>query len=41
MIKEDAYIKNGNISSENIHFYKEFGYLVAPAMVSIAEIDEL
>jgi len=41
MIKEDAYIKNGNIGPENILFYNDFGYLVAPAMVSIAEIDEL
>ena len=41
MIKENAYIKNGSISPENILFYKEFGYLVAPALLSIAEVDEL
>ena len=41
MIKEDAYIRNGSISYENINFYKEFGYLVAPALLSISEIDEL
>jgi len=41
MIKENAYIKNGSISPENILFYKEFGYLVAPALLSITEVDEL
>jgi phytanoyl-CoA hydroxylase len=41
MKKEDAYIKNGSISPENINFYKEYGYLVASALLSIAEIDEL
>jgi phytanoyl-CoA hydroxylase len=41
MIKENAQIKNGRISPENIQFYKEFGYLIAPSILSLSEIDEL
>ncbi len=41
MTKEDAYIRNGSISQRNINFFKEFGYLVAPALLTISEIDEL
>lgn len=41
MIKENAYIRNGSISPENIFFYKEFGYLIAFSLLSISEIDEL
>ncbi len=41
MKKEYAYINNGSISNENIAFYKEFGYLVAPNLLSGNEIIEL
>lgn len=41
MNKENAYIKNGSISKENIAFYEEYGYLVAPDLLSIHETDEL
>ena len=41
MIKEDAFIKNSRTSHENINFYKEFGFLVAPKLLSVSEIDEL
>jgi ectoine hydroxylase-related dioxygenase (phytanoyl-CoA dioxygenase family) len=40
MNKEHAYIK-GSIDDENIAFYKEYGYLIAPAMLSHDEINEL
>jgi ectoine hydroxylase-related dioxygenase (phytanoyl-CoA dioxygenase family) len=40
MNKEYAYIK-GSIDDENIAFYKEYGYLIAPAMLSSEEINEL
>src|SRR5215213_10259144 len=41
MKKEHAYIKNGAISSENIVFYKTYGYLVALSLLSGDEVDEL
>ncbi|MEO8720606.1 MAG: phytanoyl-CoA dioxygenase family protein [Ginsengibacter sp.] len=41
MTNENGYIKNDRISPENINFYKEFGYLVAPMLLSPTEIDEL
>ena len=41
MKKEDAYINNGSITSENIAFYKQLGYLVAPNLLSVNEIAEL
>jgi phytanoyl-CoA hydroxylase len=40
MNKEYAYIK-GSIDDENIAFYNEYGYLIAPAMLSSEEINEL
>jgi phytanoyl-CoA hydroxylase len=40
MNKDYAYIK-GSIDDENIAFYKEYGYLIAPAMLSSEEINEL
>lgn len=40
MNKEHAYI-NGVISPENINFYASYGYLIAPAMLSQNEVDEL
>jgi len=41
MNKEDAYINNQRISDANILFYKNYGYLIAPALLSSNEIDEL
>ncbi|TAN11698.1 MAG: phytanoyl-CoA dioxygenase family protein [Chitinophagaceae bacterium] len=41
MTKKDAYIKNGSISHENINFYNGYGYLIAPELLSVSEIDEL
>jgi ectoine hydroxylase-related dioxygenase (phytanoyl-CoA dioxygenase family) len=41
MNKEHAYIQHGSIVDENIAFYKEFGYLIAPGLLSKNEIDEL
>jgi ectoine hydroxylase-related dioxygenase (phytanoyl-CoA dioxygenase family) len=41
MNKEHAYIKNGVISKENAAFYAEYGYLIAPELLSTNEIDEL
>lgn len=41
MNKEHAYVNNGKITNENVDFYKEYGYLVAPALLSKNEIDEL
>jgi ectoine hydroxylase-related dioxygenase (phytanoyl-CoA dioxygenase family) len=41
MNKEHAYIKNGNISKENIAFYAQYGYLVAPGLLSNDEVKEL
>jgi phytanoyl-CoA hydroxylase len=40
MNKEYAYIR-GSIDDENIAFYNEYGYLIAPAMLSSEEINEL
>jgi len=41
MIKEQAYVKPEGITPENIAFYKAYGYLVAPQLLNIHEIDEL
>jgi ectoine hydroxylase-related dioxygenase (phytanoyl-CoA dioxygenase family) len=41
MNKEHACIKNGRISQENVSFYAEYGYLVAPGLLSGSEIEEL
>ena len=41
MKKEHAYINNASITNENIAFYKQFGYLVAPNLLSGNEIAEL
>lgn len=41
MNKEHAYINNCSISSENIAFYKEYGYLVVENLLSGGEITEL
>jgi ectoine hydroxylase-related dioxygenase (phytanoyl-CoA dioxygenase family) len=40
MNKEHSYIK-GSIDEENIAFYKKYGYLIAPDLLSKNEIDEL
>jgi phytanoyl-CoA hydroxylase len=36
-----AFVERGNLLPENIHFYKEFGYLVAEQLLSPEEIKEL
>jgi phytanoyl-CoA hydroxylase len=41
MNKQHAYIGDEGISRENIAFYKDYGYLIAPALLSPAEIAEL
>src|SRR5215471_11210313 len=41
MNREHAYIKNGTISNDNIAFYAEYGFLVAPELLSKNEIDGL
>jgi phytanoyl-CoA hydroxylase len=41
MKKEHAFINNAGITNENIAFYKQFGYLVAPNLLSGNEIAEL
>ncbi|SMO71871.1 phytanoyl-CoA dioxygenase family protein [Solitalea koreensis] len=41
MNKEQAYLRNGSISQENIAFYAEYGYLIAPRLLSNTEIREL
>jgi ectoine hydroxylase-related dioxygenase (phytanoyl-CoA dioxygenase family) len=38
MNKDSAHIANGRLSPENIAFYLEWGWLIAPALVSSAEI---
>ena len=35
------FISNGNISSENVQFYNDYGYLIAPGIVSPDEVDTL
>jgi phytanoyl-CoA hydroxylase len=37
----NAYIKDGKVSSTNIEFYKNYGYLIAPQLVSGEEVAEL
>lgn len=41
MNKEHAYIDNGCISDDNVAFYKQYGYLIAPDLLSASEITEL
>jgi ectoine hydroxylase-related dioxygenase (phytanoyl-CoA dioxygenase family) len=41
MNKEHAYIKDGVISKENVAFYADHGYLIAPELISNDEINEL
>lgn len=41
MDSEHAYVRNGNLSIENITFYNEYGYLLAPGLLSGPEITEL
>lgn len=41
MNKEHAYVKDGCISKENIAFYAQYGYLVAPGLLSASEIGDL
>lgn len=41
MTNKDAFINNGTISIDNIKFYSENGYLIAPALLSSAEITQL
>lgn len=38
---QDAYVPATGISAENVAFYRDFGYLVAPSLFSNEEIDEL
>lgn len=37
----DSYVIKRNISSDNINFYQNYGYLIAQEMLTAAEIDEL
>lgn len=41
MNKEHAYIDNGCISDDNVAFYEQYGYLIAPDLLSASEIAEL
>jgi len=41
MNKGNAYVKDGVLSKENIAFYAEYGYLVAPGLLSNDEISGL
>jgi|SRR5215204_1070965 len=41
MNKEHAYIKDAAISRENIGFYAQYGYLVAPGLLTSQEIEDL
>lgn len=41
MKKEHAIITDGQLSKDNIEFYKEYGYLIAPALLSPQEIAAL
>jgi len=41
MNKEHAYVNNGSISKENIAFYAEYGYLVAPGLLAAHEVEQL
>jgi ectoine hydroxylase-related dioxygenase (phytanoyl-CoA dioxygenase family) len=36
-----AYIQDGRLTAANIEFYKEFGYLIAPDLLSTKEVAEL
>ena len=38
---EYAYVKGAKVSTANIDFYKEYGYLVAEQLLTDDEIDEL
>ncbi|HEX5153181.1 MAG TPA: phytanoyl-CoA dioxygenase family protein [Parafilimonas sp.] len=41
MNKENAYVSSEGISKENVTFYTTYGFLVAPALLSGNEIEEL
>src|SRR3954467_7411254 len=41
MNNESAFVRNGNVTTENVTFYKDYGYLICPDMVSPGEIAEL
>ncbi|CAL1517918.1 phytanoyl-CoA dioxygenase family protein [Chitinophaga sp. MM2321] len=41
MKNPSQFVINGNLSSENTQFYKEYGYLIAQGLVSPDEIDKL
>ncbi|WP_254560020.1 phytanoyl-CoA dioxygenase family protein [Dyadobacter diqingensis] len=41
MTNENQFLKNKNITEENIRFYHEYGYLVARGLFDPAEIEEL
>ncbi|MGJ7032453.1 phytanoyl-CoA dioxygenase family protein [Niabella hirudinis] len=37
----DALVKEGKLQQQHIEFYNQYGYLVAPELISLAEIDAL
>jgi phytanoyl-CoA hydroxylase len=41
MNKEDQFVTNGKLTGANIRFYHDYGYLVAPGLVSAEEIEAL
>jgi ectoine hydroxylase-related dioxygenase (phytanoyl-CoA dioxygenase family) len=41
MVNENQFIQNKNITAENMRFYQDYGYLVAPGLFSPSEIEEL
>ncbi|MBX9784327.1 MAG: phytanoyl-CoA dioxygenase family protein [Chitinophagaceae bacterium] len=38
---EHQFVKNGSVTEENIRFYHDYGYLIAPGLVSAADIAAL
>ncbi|WP_316790019.1 phytanoyl-CoA dioxygenase family protein [Pedobacter frigoris] len=41
MNNPNQYVFNGSITPENVQFYEDYGYLIAPHIVSVDEIEEL
>src|SRR5690348_12474381 len=41
MIDQNAYAKAGEVTAGNIRYYNEAGFLIAPGLLTTAEIDEL
>src|SRR5947199_7174223 len=41
MNNESSFVRNGNVTPGNVQFYKDYGYLICPDMVSPQEIAEL